>query len=232
MDLLELLQSMKTSLDELSQTDGFQSFKEAGGKVNAARNALFAVMDKAGDMVNAIAEDKAKALAEEAVKENFVTKEDHDKALVELKAEGEKAIEEAKGKWDSEQAGKDAKATITAERIEKFREMKVEKVPDAIKDVIESMSADEEGNKAFDEMVGKLTARRKACEDAKVKLSANVDSRIVQTLASTDEVFKETLDLWKSLVTGKVEASKGKKSPFIPSQEEGSEEEKEMIGVC
>ena len=231
MDLVELLQGVRTSLDELAQTDGFQSFKEASAKVSAAKTALFTVMEQCGAMVDAMADDKAKALAAETIKESHVSKADHDKALADLMEKSVKAVEDAKSEWDKEQADKDAKATVIAARVEKLREAKVEKIPADIQAAIEAMSDDEDGSKAFDAMIETLGSRRKACDEAKVVLSENVDSHIVQTLTGTDESFAETLELWKSLSEGKMKASKGKETPFVPGQ--GSTDGKKLMrGAC
>ncbi len=231
MTLIEMLQKVKASLEELAQTDGFQAHKEANTKVTAAKNDLYAVMDQADGMVSAMAADLAKTLAEESVAENFVTKEAHDKALADVKAESDKAVETAKATWDSEQADKDAKTTLVAERMDKLRELKVETVPDNLKDAIENMSSDEAGVKAFDEMIGRLEARRKLCADAEVVLSESVQMHIAKTLAEADEDFTATLELWKSLKTGTAKASLDSKPKFIPTQKSG-DSDNEMAGAC
>jgi hypothetical protein len=231
MELTELLQGLKASLDEFSATDGFKSFKEANGKVTAAQNALYAVMNKAEEMVYSMAEAKAITLAEESVKEGFVTKEDHDKALADVQAESEKAVEAAKVTWAEEQAERDAKAKVTASRIDKLREEKVEKIPATLQAALDGIPADEEGGKVFDALIGTLQARRKACEEAKIVLSEAIEAQIILTLADDDEAFKANLELWQSLTKGTVQASldKGKGPRF--TQKTGDDKES-MAGAC
>lgn len=232
MTLLELLKAAKESLEELQQTDGFQAYKEAGGKASAAATSLFAAMDKCDKEVAALAEVRAKVLAEESVKEGYITKENHEKALAEAKAESEKAVEKAKGEWEAAQKEKDAQATVIAERMEKLRGQKVDKVPDSLREAIANMSTDEEGVKAFDQIISRLGDRRKACESAGVALSEQVESHILSTLIKPDEDFNGTLELWKSLSTGSSNASHDHKGPrFIPDQK-SSEAQKKAVGVC
>ena len=234
MDFVEMLKTLKLSLDELSQTEGFQAFKESASKVREAQTGIYEVMDKCSAMLSQMAEDRAKAM----VADGYVPKDEHDKAVEEAsRAAGEVAVTEAKKLWDEERAEENRVTEVKAGRMSKLAEAEIKDIPDALKAKVEALAADEDGDTAFDAMLTQFAERKTKVIEAKVELSDAVVGRILSTLGDSDESFQRELDLWTELVVaskkGKEKSSTDGDKKFIPPQKvAGSDDGDKPLGVC